>query len=174
MRIEHDLPAACERAFSSDCTARPVSCPAPHTRIIVLVHQRERKMAFGCLGRSRPEAGPSLLVAQLWYGLYFAYNACVSPYLTVYLRSLGLAEGLVGVLAFVRPLCSLLGAPLLCAMADASRKHALILQLTVLASVLLRAGVCCVVCPCALENTGWMHVRFFRAGSPFRWTTGHF
>lgn len=58
-----------------------------------------------------------------FYFLYFGAGACVAPFISVYLRSIGLGPAEVGVLVSVTPVMMLIGAPVWSGVADAFRRH---------------------------------------------------
>lgn len=64
---------------------------------------------------------------RLWlpafYFLYFGAGACLAPFLSVYLRSIGLTPAQVGLLVSVTPVMMLVGAPVWSGLADAFRRH---------------------------------------------------
>lgn len=67
------------------------------------------------------------LVRRIWmptfYFLYFGAGACLAPFLSVYLRHIGLSPGRVGLLVSVIPVMLLFGGPVWSAIADAFRRH---------------------------------------------------
>ncbi|MCI0393768.1 MAG: MFS transporter [Chloroflexi bacterium] len=72
---------------------------------------------------------PSLIRPKAFYFLFFAAAASLIPFLSLYYHSLGLSGQQIGVLTGVAPLITLAGAPLWGGLADATRKHRLVLLL---------------------------------------------
>lgn len=71
----------------------------------------------------------------LFYLLYFGANACFLPYIVLYYQSLGFTGTQIGLLSAISPLISLVGAPFWTGLADVSRRHRLIMSITLLVSI---------------------------------------
>jgi PPP family 3-phenylpropionic acid transporter len=71
----------------------------------------------------------------LFYLMYFGANACFLPYLVLYYQSLGFTGTQIGILSAISPLISLVGAPFWTGLADVSRRHRLIMSITLLGSI---------------------------------------
>jgi PPP family 3-phenylpropionic acid transporter len=67
--------------------------------------------------------------------LLFAATACVSPFIVLYYQGLGFTGMQIGLLTGITPLITLFGAPLWTGLADATRRHRLIMSLTILGGV---------------------------------------
>jgi len=80
-------------------------------------------------------------VKHVWpFGFYFwqfAGVAFLGPFLVLYYQSLGFSGPQIGLLAAISPLLTLICAPLWVALADATRRHRLVLTLTLLAAGLI-------------------------------------
>ena len=70
---------------------------------------------------------PNTAVRRVWlpafYFLYFGAGACLAPFLSVYLRSIGLSPANIGLLVSIPPVMMLVGAPVWSGIADAFRRH---------------------------------------------------
>jgi PPP family 3-phenylpropionic acid transporter len=67
--------------------------------------------------------------------LFFAGIACVSPFLVLYYQELGFTGGQIGLLTGITPLVTFFSAPLWSGLADATRRHRLIMSLAILLAV---------------------------------------
>jgi PPP family 3-phenylpropionic acid transporter len=65
------------------------------------------------------------------YALYYAALACLVPFMTLYYRQQGLTGAQVGVLAGIVPLITLFSSPFWSGIADATRRHRLVLITTI-------------------------------------------
>jgi PPP family 3-phenylpropionic acid transporter len=78
---------------------------------------------------------------NLWpfsfYFWQFAGGAFVAPFLVLYFQSLGFSGPQIGLLSGLSPLLTLVCAPVWIALADATRRHHLVLTLTLLAAGLI-------------------------------------
>jgi len=79
-----------------------------------------------------------LLPPKLWFFLYLASLSCVTPYFSVFYRSVGLNSEQIGILGAVRPFINSFGGPLLGFIADKSHQHKVMLWGGILLSVLVR------------------------------------
>jgi PPP family 3-phenylpropionic acid transporter len=70
-----------------------------------------------------------------FYFLYFAATASLMPYFVRYYQQLGFGGVEIGLLAGISPLVNLVGAPLWTGLADATRRHRLVMTLTMLVTV---------------------------------------
>ena len=70
-----------------------------------------------------------------FYFLYFAALACLSPFVVLFYQNLGLTGAQIGLLTGLSPLISLVGAPLWTGLADATRRHRLLMSLAVAGAV---------------------------------------
>jgi PPP family 3-phenylpropionic acid transporter len=70
----------------------------------------------------------------VFYFLLFAGMASVSPFLVLYYQELGFSGAQIGLLTGITPLITLLFAPLWSGLADATRRHRLILSLALLSA----------------------------------------
>ncbi len=70
-----------------------------------------------------------------FYLLYYAANACLFPYWVLYYQSLGFTGAQIGLLSALAPLIFMAGAPFWTGVADATRRHRLIMGATLLASI---------------------------------------
>jgi PPP family 3-phenylpropionic acid transporter len=70
-----------------------------------------------------------------FYLLYFGANACFFPYIVLYYQSLGFTGTQIGLLSAISPLISLVGAPFWTGLADVSRRHRLVMSITLLVSI---------------------------------------
>lgn len=71
----------------------------------------------------------------LFYLTYFGANACFLPYIVLYYQKLGFSGTQIGILFAISPLVSLVGAPFWTGIADVSRRHRLIMSITMLSAV---------------------------------------
>lgn len=69
-----------------------------------------------------------LLPAKTFYFLYFAAGAALAPFLVLFYRQQGLDEAQIGLLSGMQPLMTLAAASLWGGLADATRRHRLILR----------------------------------------------
>lgn len=72
-----------------------------------------------------------------FYLVFYAALACFLPYMVLYYRSLGFTGAQIGLLAGASPLISWLSAPLWTGLADTTRRHRLIMSLTIGGAVAL-------------------------------------
>jgi MFS transporter, PPP family, 3-phenylpropionic acid transporter len=70
-----------------------------------------------------------------FYFMFFAGVAFSAPFTVLYYQSLGFSGTQIGLLTGLGPLITLFGAPLWTSLADASRRHRLIMSLTMLVAV---------------------------------------
>ena len=75
--------------------------------------------------------------AFTFYFMYFAALAALMPFLVLYYQQLGFSGAQIGLLTALSPLISLVGAPLWTGLADATRRHRLVLSLAILGALLL-------------------------------------
>jgi len=79
-------------------------------------------------------------VRRIWpftfYILLFAGGAFVAPFMVLYYQSVGFTGTQIGLLAGVTPLITLFGAPLWTSLADATRRHRLIMSLALLVAAI--------------------------------------
>lgn len=75
-----------------------------------------------------------------FYLLYFGAGACVFPYFVLYYQSLGFSGAQIGILSAISPLITLAGAPFWTGIADTSRRHKLVMSITILAATALIAS----------------------------------
>ena len=75
--------------------------------------------------------------AFTFYLLYFAAIASLMPYIVLYYRQLGFTGTQIGLLAGMSPLITLVGAPLWTGIADTTRRHRLVMSLTIAVAALL-------------------------------------
>jgi MFS family permease len=71
----------------------------------------------------------------LFYLLFFAANAFFLPYIVLYYQSLGFTGTQIGILAAISPLVSLVAAPFWTGLADVSRRHKMVMGITLLAVI---------------------------------------
>jgi PPP family 3-phenylpropionic acid transporter len=71
----------------------------------------------------------------LFYFLFYAANAAYMPYLVLYYQSLGFTGTQIGLLASLSPLLFMLGAPLWTGLADATRRHRLVMSIAILIAI---------------------------------------
>lgn len=88
---------------------------------------------------------PSLLYPRLFYLFFFSGMSSLMPYLALHYESRGLSGPQIGTLLALQPLTMMVSAPLWSALADATRRHKLIIVGTTVGSclavaLLLRAG----------------------------------
>ncbi len=69
--------------------------------------------------------------------LLFAASACVSPFIVLYYQGLGFTGMQIGLLTGITPLITFFGAPLWTGLADATRRHRLIMSVTILGGVMV-------------------------------------
>ena len=69
--------------------------------------------------------------AFTFYLLYFAAIASLMPFVVLYYRQLGFTGAQIGLLAGMSPLITLVGAPLWTGIADTTRRHRLVMSLTI-------------------------------------------
>ena len=77
--------------------------------------------------------------AKAIYFLFYAGWAALMPFLPIFYRSLGFPAGQIGVLLSIAPLVTLAAAPFWGGVADASRRHRLVLM-GVMAGAMLAAA----------------------------------
>src|SRR5260221_83567 len=70
-----------------------------------------------------------------FYLLYFGANACFLPYIVLYYQSLGFSGAQIGILSAISAVFSLVGALFWRAFADVSRRHRLIMSMTLLVAI---------------------------------------
>ena len=75
--------------------------------------------------------------AFTFYFLYYAALACLMPFVVLYYRHLGFNGAQIGLLAGMSPLITLVGAPLWTGIADATRRHRLVMSLALAIAVVL-------------------------------------
>jgi PPP family 3-phenylpropionic acid transporter len=75
--------------------------------------------------------------ASIIYFLLFAAIAAILPFLALYYRSLGLSGGQIGILLSVSPLITLFASPFWTGLADAGKRHKVIL----VTALLTAAGI---------------------------------
>jgi len=75
--------------------------------------------------------------AFTFYLLYYAAIASLGPFVVLFYRQLGFTGAQIGLLAGMSPLIMLVGAPFWTGIADATRRHRLILSLTIAVVVVL-------------------------------------
>jgi PPP family 3-phenylpropionic acid transporter len=68
--------------------------------------------------------------------LLFAATACVSPFIVLYYQGLGFTGIQIGLLASITPLITFFSAPLWTGLADATRRHRLMMSLAILVGVI--------------------------------------
>ncbi len=71
----------------------------------------------------------------LFYVLLYAAYASAMPYIVVYYQGLGFSGSQIGILTGLSPLITFFGAPLWTRLADSTRRHRLIMSLTMLAGI---------------------------------------
>ena len=76
-----------------------------------------------------------------FYFFYFGAIATMLPYLVLYYGELGLAGRQIGFLTALPPLITLISAPLLTGIADATHRHRLVLSLSLLFSIIFILAV---------------------------------
>lgn len=84
---------------------------------------------------AKTAAFPSMVVPRFFYFCYFAAMASLMPFLALYYRQIGLAEGQIGLLTGIPPLLGLIAAPLWGGLADATQQHRRLLTITVLGAM---------------------------------------
>jgi PPP family 3-phenylpropionic acid transporter len=72
----------------------------------------------------------------LFYFLFYAANAAYMPYLVLYYQSLGFTGTQIGLLASLSPLLFMFGAPLWTGLADATRRHRLVMSIAILVAII--------------------------------------
>lgn len=72
----------------------------------------------------------------IFNALLFAGFAFVVPFMVLYYQSVGFTGAQIGLLTGITPLITLLGAPLWTTLADATRRHRLIMSLVILAGAI--------------------------------------
>lgn len=72
----------------------------------------------------------------LFYFLYYAAASGVFPYAALYYQSIGLSGAQIGTLLGLSPLITLVGAPFFTGLADATRRHKLVLSLALVAIII--------------------------------------
>jgi PPP family 3-phenylpropionic acid transporter len=75
--------------------------------------------------------------AFTFYLLFFAAAASLIPFVVLYYQRLGFSGAQIGLLAGMAPLITLVGAPLWTGIADATRRHRLVMSVTIAAAILL-------------------------------------
>ncbi len=70
-----------------------------------------------------------------FYLLYYGANACLFPYWVLYYQSLGFTGAQIGLLSALAPLIFMAGAPFWTGVADATRRHRLVMGATLLAAI---------------------------------------
>lgn len=78
---------------------------------------------------------PSLVWPKAYYFCFYAAGAALMPFLVLYYESLGLSGRQIGLLAGISPLVSLIGAPLWGALADLSRRHKIIISISIAGAI---------------------------------------
>ena len=72
-----------------------------------------------------------------FYFLYFAAMASFMPFIVLFYRELGFSGTQIGLLTGIPPLVSLIAGPLLTGLADATRRHTLVMGLGILAAAVI-------------------------------------
>jgi PPP family 3-phenylpropionic acid transporter len=84
-------------------------------------------------------------MSKLWPFLanasFFSCAACVFPFLVLHYQRLGFNGPQIGLLSGITPLMTLIGAPLWTSLADATRRHRLVLSLIIVVSALSLAAL---------------------------------
>jgi PPP family 3-phenylpropionic acid transporter len=75
--------------------------------------------------------------AFTFYLLYYAAIASLMPFVVLYYQQLGFTGAQIGLLAGMAPLITLVGAPLWTGIADTTRRHRLVMSLTIAVAVVL-------------------------------------
>ena len=75
--------------------------------------------------------------AFAFYLLYYAALAALGPFIVLYYRQLGFTGAQIGLLAGMSPLITLVGAPFWTGIADATRRHRLVMSLAIVVAVVL-------------------------------------
>ena len=104
------------------------------------VHRRKHSIAIRGGGRSNPiettnASKGTLQAMRLLYLTYYASLGALMPYLPVYFHSLGHKGTSIGLLGAVKPLTTLLAAPLWGIISDKSGNHVSTLQFTFVTSL---------------------------------------
>src|SRR5215510_7069205 len=86
----------------------------------------------------------------LFYFFFYVAASGFFPFAALYYQSLGLSGGQIGLLTGLAPLITLIGAPFWTGMADASHRHKMILNLTILG-----AAVSALIIP-SIQNFAWL------------------
>lgn len=76
-----------------------------------------------------------------FYFLFYGAGASLSPFLSVYLKDIGLSPAEIGVLLSVPPLILLVGGPVWSGFADARQRHRTLMLVAILGSILFSAAV---------------------------------
>lgn len=74
-----------------------------------------------------------------FYVLYYAAMAFMMPFIVLYYQQLGFSGAQIGLLAGISPLVSLVGSTFWTVTADATRRHRLLMSLTIAAAILFAA-----------------------------------
>ncbi len=91
-----------------------------------------------------------LFVPKAYYFLYFGAMACVSPFLVLYYRSVGLSGTQIGLLTGLAPIVTWLAAPLWGALADARQWHRTMLLGTMV------GAICAVLVLSRMTSLWWL------------------
>jgi hypothetical protein len=78
---------------------------------------------------------------KVWYLVYFSGSSCIHPFLNILFRKYGMNERSIGLLALLRPLVGFPSGMLLSGVADAFRKHKVVLIACLLVSTVTRSMI---------------------------------
>ena len=87
---------------------------------------------FADAGAGKERDGMRKIWPFTFYAILFASFAFVAPFIVLYYQSLGFTGAQIGLLTGLTPLITLFGAPLWTSLADATRRHRLIMSLAIL------------------------------------------
>jgi PPP family 3-phenylpropionic acid transporter len=78
-------------------------------------------------------------VPFIFYMLFYAAGSFTMPNIVLYFQELGFSGAQIGLLAGMAPLITMVGAPFWTGMADAKKRHKLIMSLTILGAILFNS-----------------------------------
>jgi MFS transporter, PPP family, 3-phenylpropionic acid transporter len=76
-----------------------------------------------------------LLAPKAFYFCFYAASSCLIPFLALYYRQAGLSGAQIGLLVGISPIITWLAAPLWGALADSTRRHRLLLMVTIAGTI---------------------------------------
>eukprot|EP00798_Chlamydomonas_sp_ICE-L_P016586 gene16586-22822_t len=120
----------------------PLTAPArtPSTSSIFNVAFHSLDLLGDSMEVKTSEQPNMLLMSKLWYGLVSSSSVFLLPYIPMWLGSLGVSDGQIGLAMAMRPWFSALTMLAVPAVADHNSNHRMIVSTSFIASTILRCG----------------------------------